>query len=59
TGDVRSDVAADDLASGLIGIFLALLAAGLRFGLGDSTAVLSGVLVSLHAAVVPGRSAAL
>lgn len=55
-GRVRSDVDAEDLAGGLVGILLALLAAEVRFELGRPGEHLDAVLRTIHASVVPGRS---
>jgi AcrR family transcriptional regulator len=54
-GRVRSDIGADELAGGLVGILLALLAAGVRFGLGGQGPQLEAVLSTIHASMVPGH----
>jgi AcrR family transcriptional regulator len=51
-GHVRSDIAVDGLASGLIGLLLAVLAAGVRFGLGHDRANLEAMMQTLHASIV-------
>jgi AcrR family transcriptional regulator len=57
-GDVRCDISAEDLAGGLTGIMVALLAAGVRVGTEKARRAdrerLDAVLRTLHASVVPG-----
>lgn len=52
---VRTDIAAGDLAAGLVGLLLAVLAAGLRFGLGHGGDGIDAMMRTLHASVVPAE----
>lgn len=60
SGDVRCDIGAEDLAGGLTGLMISLLASGLRLGSGEvrrsDREHLRAILRTLHASVVPGES---
>jgi AcrR family transcriptional regulator len=59
-GAVRCDISADDLAGGLTGIMISLLASGVRVSRDDARRRdrehLEAILRTLHASVVPGEA---